>query len=220
MAFKRRYARRRVAKRRQAPGVKALKIVRSLKKIATPETKYNEALHTGGISRIGQMQNLMDFINTGVTFNDRVGSKINPKTLTMNISLRLFGDVARSDSIRLILFRARQDDGEAYHPFGNLGTTRSILTLLPDATQQHMAPYHWFNRKQFSVLHDRKYTLNPTDREYMVFTISKKLTGLTVYEPGSNEIKSGGLYLMAISSTPTSAPIDLSYNYRLTFTDA
>lgn len=179
------------------------------------EKKFNDTFNTlvtaSGMSNTGSFF-LLNGIGAGTGFNERVGRKIKIKTIQLNITV-LVGSVVPA-RCRLMVVIDRQANGVA-PTLGNILDT----TLISSPSKAFM---NLDNRARFSVIWDKKFTLDTTTytlRDFNVF--KKKLIDVTYngITNGIGSIATNSLYLVAMSDAAAANAPALVCGSRIRYTD-
>jgi len=205
-SYRKSYARRRRPTQSGA-GVKALRMVKQLKRKTKPETKFKDysftiqdATDTGAVMQFHQS------IPIGPDQGHRIGDSITPQRLSGRYVLQLDSEsVSNGGSLRIVFVRGKQEDEHGIGPTSIL--EYAILT----------SPLSWYNRSHYSVISDRTYSLGYGTNFQKVISFNYKLTGPLRYARNeSTTVENGGIYMLMISDSDT---ISFKGNVRMTYTD-
>lgn len=192
----------------------ALAVRREVAKQMSSKADYKHALNTRSTSATidysGTTYDLLENLARGDNpVNGFLGSKITPK------SIRIRGSVHIADSYNVFRIMVIQwKDSGAPVPSGIINNTGTIS-----------APYgsrYWTNKKNIKVLADRLIILDGVQASVQTVDIyvgPQKLTDIW-FQTASNTAQSGGLYMLAISDSSTSAHPFFTWVSEVVFTDS
>jgi len=200
MAYRRKNYKRKYVKKSTA-GVKALKMVKQIKRVTKPEVKIHDQFpSTMSVSNTGTVY-AFNNISQGIHGDQRVGDTINP--LALEYRFNCWTDDPRG-AVRIIFFRSRNES--------DLPITPSTILDFPD----FLSPYSIDHRQEFTVLSDRSYPLT-NGKNNVIGHKRLKLTGRIKWKKNSVSIETGGVYMLAIRDDNHAA---IEFFTRLTYTDA
>lgn len=215
----RKYYKRRPRRRRRKPaGVKALALVRNLRR--NVEHKFMNL-------DIGPFDTDVDGVwhltacAEGDTSSQRTGLRVSPKSLTIKCMLtKLQTTDGAMESVRVMLVRDKQQVGDTSPPISAVLDGAGILA--------HPERYA---QGRFSILYDKVFNMGLSDAantdipglpSRRVFTIRKSWKSLQVVYNGnlSTDIQKNGLYLMVYSdASTTGAGTQLDFESRIRYED-
>lgn len=220
MAFRKRTFKTRFPKKRRMfkkrpfnQGALALTMVKQLKRQTSPEVKTFGSVFGSTPLQSGGVVNMLNTISQGTADINRVGTSIKLLRVSGRITLRMNdASSAPTNTVRLILFRGKQENEQPYFPNDVLAN--------PGGLQLIVSPKNWDNRFHTKFIYDKTYTLSRQGRSNIALDWNFKLFGHTQFNQGSGEIETGGLYLLAIGDRGVpDAPLMETY-LRISFTDA
>jgi len=226
MAFRRKKV---TFKRKYKTRTKRATVAKSIRKLqvairrVSPELKYiDRNVHLFPTYNSVTAYSFLSFIVLGQGQGERVGAKINPISVSgrghVMYNPNYVGD---NQSLRVILFRARNDNGATFQTSSSTGNATGLLSNdeVGNPAQLH-AHYNWNNRRQFRILYDKTFTFTVGGRQARTFNWHFKLKGQTTYiDAGSSSIKNNGLYMVLVSDVGADGP-SFNWDPRVTYTDA
>jgi len=226
MAFRRKKV---TFKRKYKTRTKRATVAKSIRKLQvavrriSPELKYvDEAILINPTYNSASAYSFLAPINLGNGQSERVGCKINPISISGRGSVQYNpaypGD---NQSLRVILFRARNDNGVIFQGASSTGNPTGVLMNTNIGTQSAMhAQYNWNNRRQFRILYDKTYNFTVGGVQARTFNWHFRLKGQTTYiEDDLSSIKNNGIYMVLMSDVAGDGPI-FRWDMRCTYTDA
>lgn len=218
------YFKRRRFHRKKTTLAKKVAKLSKLVKISKPEIKHFDLSAT-----VGPLTNnptiyvspLSNIVQGSGDFQNRIGDKINVKSLRFRTCLSLAAGAVGGQRVRVLAFLFRRNPDAITTTFSTvinlyLSSTTMNTTLAP------MAWIDWDNKGSFKTLMDKSVILNNVDatiaRKYkMDFNVPLKGTKVDYVNNGSTMSKNE-IYVCWISENDTG--VDLQYQYRVEYTDA
>lgn len=205
MVFRRLAKRRRVVRRKQAAGPKALKMVRKLTRTLRPETKIFDLTATANPTTAGTTYDLC-FPAQGDNYLQREGIVIQPKWVDVRFTLAMNAS-AVDTFVRVIFYRGIRDEGITWS-LGDVLVAANIIS-----------PYVWLTRDKFTIISDTTYNLNDAQRMSVAvrkrFSVSSRPIKFTGAGTG---IQDGGIQMLIFTNEVSNTPA-FSFYSRVAFTD-
>jgi len=213
MAYKKRVYRRKYVKRASSAsaGVKALKLVKQIKRVSKPEIKFRDHKNSSIATYSTATVPMHVGIGQGPTVNQRLGDSIKPLRLSGYLELNA-NDTASTSQLRVIFFRGKKENGfvPAWNDVFDSSSSDSIAYQ-----------YNWWNRSQYTILSDKMYSFSQANVIQRFVKISLRLSGTVKYERESNNVsEDGGIFMIVLGGSNASEEYpDYEYSFRLTYTD-
>jgi len=217
MAYKKTYKKRGTFRRKRVnPGVKALRIVKSLQKAV--EVKSNRVEFDAITSYNGTIVPFHHGIQVGSNRLQRIGDYIKPFRLSGRMSISMGPDTETrpaTASVRIIFFRFIRDN--------------NVQPAVFEYLQQADSPFNYYlasknpeNKHQWITLYDKIHRVSPGTYSTKDIFINLRLRGETQYvQNDEDEVEMGGIYMLALSDVdPTTSPPVVSMVSQLFFTDS
>lgn len=207
-SYRKSYARRRPANSQRGAGVKALRMVKQLKRKTKPETKFKDYSHTEqDVLSAGNVMLYHSNIGVGTDQSHRIGDSITPQRLSGRLLFQLDSEAPENAAtVRLIFYRGKQEDEHS----------TTVTTVLEYAVLT--SPLSWYNRSHVNIISDRTYTVGYGTNFQKLLSFNHKLTGPLKYARSeSTTVENGGIYLLMISNSSDS--VSFRGNVRMTYTD-
>lgn len=198
-----------------ASGVRALAMVRQLKRQVSPEVKIHRENFGDAPLQAGHVRSLVP-IPIGANDQSRIGSSVKLLRVSGRIHAQMNDSSSRpTNQFRLILFRGKQENDQPIF-------VNDVLAN-PGGLQQITSPKNWSNRFHTKIIYDKTYTLSRAGQATIALSWNFKLFGHLQFnsqDNTGNDIENGGLYMLLISdcSVPD-APL-LEIQLQTSFTDA
>ncbi len=200
--------RRRYRRKRKSAGVRALAMVKSIKRQIEKKEKVTQATDVAFNSTptVIQLSNLV----TGDTNNTRDGDKV----MVTSISFRWFFQRHASASVtiaRIMLVQDKQTNGSEFDP-SDLLQDGSVLDAI-------VSPYNTDNNHRFRVLYDKIIPPNNYAMDHRKWF--KKVRIPLTYDNSAGtiaDLTQNSLALVIMSDEATNTPV-LTYNVRLRYED-
>lgn len=185
------------------------KDVKYLKSIVNVEKKFiDSTVSAQNITNTGALS-LLNGVTTGDSMSTRDGQSIKCISILFSGKMRLTS-VANVMQVRLIIFRDMQANGAA-PAATDLLVSASVTSAL-----------NLSNGKRFSVLYDRRFTLEPNGDQGAFAHFFRKLNFHTRFNTGTAgtiaDIQTNSLYLLYLSDEATNYPL-LTSDCRVRFID-
>ncbi len=207
MPFRKRNVRRvRRRFRRQAPGLRALHMVRKLKSVLAIEKKAHTLTVAGAIDDAGSIFQLTN-IAQGDTNQLRDGNQI--KVLYVGGRIQWTqNDTARITFVRTMIVQDRQQIADAAPAVGTVLQSASVNAYLNTNTLG-----------RFKVLYDKVHTLSDTGTEAVFLRVNLPMNSKVRYNGTAlTDIQKNGIFLLLISTQPINTP-SVASSLRVRFTD-
>lgn len=193
---------------------KAWNLATKIARMVNVEYKYNYlAINADAISTSGQIYQIQTPAQgDGPAHRDGISIKCIRLSGRIGIQLDPSATTPYNSMMRLILFRGKNEDQ----------STPAVSDILDStATTPYLASKPPGGDKyRTKIIYDKLYQLSANGTQQRVLNWNFKLYGHTTFASGSTNIENGGLWLLAISSTLSSAkPPLLSAELKFTYTD-
>lgn len=155
---------------------------------------------------------LMNGIAQGTGVSGRIGNKITMTSAQGRISIYV-STATTSPSVRCMLVFDSQTNSAVF--------TGGDLLASAAAGVDFLSPLNLNNRERFRILWDRTYTVDTVSTERATFNFYKKMKLPVVYDGTGalvDDIQTGSLYLVIMSSDRTTPPI-FDYYTRVRYID-
>lgn len=162
----------------------------------------------------------------GSNLADRLGDSIKLQRLTLRGHIAWLNQAAPASgtvtaNIRLILFRGKNCENKSWPTTVDFGTGEKAFL---DQLGVHGAKTD-DNKYNSKILLDKVYSLDIARKNYITVNWNFPLNWYQQFKKdlnptGSTDIVQGGLYLIVLSDTGTSAKCEFLANYCVTFTDS
>lgn len=219
MPYRRKYRKRTFRRRKPLPwyrkrysvgqiASKALTTAKYVKSLINVEKKMcNTVANTAG-STTPFITSLHD-IAQGDTINDRSGNSVKAVSLSCKMTLLNNGTATSGSLFRFVIVKDTQQIGDASPGWTDVFESAAVNSFLNSATLG-----------RFSILYDRVFALNnDSNTERMCVQKYFKMQHHIRYNgTASTDIQKGGLYVMYLSTEPTST-VSVDANFRLRYVD-
>ncbi len=202
--------RRKFRRKRKSAGVKALAMVRSMKRQIEKKEHVIKATDVAFNSTptVIQLTNLV----TGDSNTTRDGSKVMVTSFTFNYFVQRHASASRT-IWRIMLVQDKQTNGAEFDP----------SELLQDDTvlDNLVSPYNTDNNHRFRVLYDELAPGKSANSAIWVRKIFKKVRIPLTYDASAGtiaDLTSNSLALLIMSDEDTNTPV-MTYNVRLRYED-
>lgn len=191
-------------------------VVKRVKKLERrPELKFFDTASTSATLTTTPVITHLTGVPDGVNENERVGRRIDVKSLAGRVQLLNNANDTLGVQVRTIVFSDRMNTGTA--PI----TTELFASATPGINDFRLGDLN--TMKRFKVWYDRVHLLNPNGRETVFFKMFKrfKFGGLKVLYTGVAGTDEGknSLYVMRWSDDATNSPSYAS-DWRIRFIDS
>lgn len=161
----------------------------------------------------GQVLPLTQALTKGTAINERIGNKINVKSLFVRLQVQA-NATASYNSVRLMVIR--------WMSAGTPVIGSILLSSGLPSTMRHLAQLNYSSKPNYQVKYDQTFLLADTaNLDIPAIQIDKffiKRFGDVHWDDANSPIK-GQLYLMAISDSSVNFP-ELTFTSRIRYTDA
>lgn len=198
------------------PGVQALRMVKTLRNQVKPEVKSQFFEFDNIVPSTGGITNFHSTIPIGPQDHQHIGDFIKPFRLVGRIALSqsVLDEAAYSQSIRLIFFRFKQDNGV-------LPSVGDYLKDTVEPEQRYLALKNPENAHHWNTIYDKTFTLSKGNNATRNIIVNLPLHGLLQYQHNSDEIvEQNGIFLLMISDINGAAlPPRIRANFTMFYTD-
>lgn len=192
------------AKAHQTEARRALVLAKKVARMVNVEYKFYDYTTSQTPSSSGTIVNLFDPAQ-GDSATQRDGDSVKLMRVSGRINLDMHGS-ATTTSVRLILFRGKQENAVSY----------GVTDILQSAS--FVAPKAHHERFRSKILYDKTYSLVVGHNRTLNLNWNFKLFGHVQFVVNNTTIENGGLYMLLISDEATNVPTVTPY-LRTSFTD-
>lgn len=212
MAYsKRRYSRRPARRYRRYKKSVARKALYLARKANNTELKYHDKTVATPIVFTSNRYNdtALCEVAQGVGLKQRVGLRVEPTSININLIMKLADTGTTSHSVRVVLFQWKRESYSASTD-GDYLETADILSYKKEETKYLS-----------KTLYDRTYSLSPSGVRQIRLNIKRKLSGIMAWRDATGASINCNQVVMAVytdSSTELPDP-EVTYTSRLFFKD-
>lgn len=193
--------------KRKTAGTKALKMVRSLKRLVAPEKKFFDT--DGSLSQLNAAS-IIDFslVPQGDLVTNRTGNIINPLYIKFRATA-VISSAAKESFLRVIFFR----------PINNQAVLITASEILQAPTKID-SPLEWVMSERARVISDQVYPLSTGGRGllYINKTINLRGKHIKYFGSATGTPETSGIYVLFLSSESVNG-VNIDYYNRLVYTD-
>lgn len=187
---------------------KAYQGVKFLKTLINTEKKFLDTTSSLAVTSAGSVQ-WLSAITTGTGYNQRTGAVVKGYSLSCRGDV-LLNTSAVASIVRIIVF---------VNKALNHGATPTVLDILQIPSVY--SPYNLDNLGDFTVLMDKRITVDNASRKLVDFGMQRKLNHHIRWDASGDlatDTESGHIYMLLVSNEASLGPT-VAWYYRLRFID-